>query len=752
MTSDASFQWIGQTPNPFAHDVVPAFDECAGDDSASVNLHAAILGRCQRVVADLSESGGAIVRPGEPARTIMIGAPRAGYGKTHLVGRLTSQTSDTASVVPMVFDVSEKVNWQNLLRRVLRHFETTAVSTSASDSLWQETGRRLYAEVFLSASQTGDLNDEAPAVDSSMLRRDFRTDLAPSDEADGGTRLREWILENSHRLTELAADDVCGRWHIESQALPLWMAAFRRSALEDVSSDERSAILRSLMPGAEDADAEVQAKARLGELLRVASACRPVVLVIDHLDGFFGDREVALPLANTIASLRGMVRRGLMLLCMNRDVWESIFEGALPSALTDRLNGEPAALGSISGQQARDIVEKRLQLAGVAAAQATDFVRRLADGENWDDPESNGLYPRGVLRRASATWETLAETSEEVEEAKAVDIGTSVPPIKVTPPEPVKTAPAPPKPAEIRADSGPVLLPMVGATDSSETLPAPTDREPSRSAEPVAAQRFHPAPRASSTDEVREAGDGGPMKDLQSIVSDIRSGGAWAVSEGPSPADLKMVAKAREAAVAPARASAAAGTMNGSGLSGASPARDAARPAPSTAREVSANEAELRQRVAAFRIQSAQASLPWVPVKLERLVSEVGARFSTVAQSCPQIGGQTCLQWTVREQDVLMGFAPVEDDGYWKRLAVRRAAGKDGKLVAFVTGDTTGRPDFGSSAEGHADVIELKDDDLALLYAGDDMIAGSSAENIEERVRFVARRMDPFWRRVTRVM
>ena len=186
--------------------------------------------------------------------------------------------------------------------------------------------------------------------------------------------------------------------------------------------------------------------------------------------------------------------------------------------------------------------------------------------------------------------------------------------------------------------------------------------------------------------------------------------------------------------------------MNGSG--GAAPARGAAQPA-SAAREVSANEAELRQRVAAFRNQSTKGSLPWLPVKLERLVSEVGTRFSAVAQSFPQIGGQSCVQWTVRGREVLMGFGAVEDDGYWKRLSSRTAAGGGGKLVAFITGDGT-RPNVGSSVGSGADVIELKDDDLALLYAGDEMIAGSNAEKLEERVRFVARRMDPFWRRVTR--
>jgi hypothetical protein len=154
--------------------------------------------------------------------------------------------------------------------------------------------------------------------------------------------------------------------------------------------------------------------------------------------------------------------------------------------------------------------------------------------------------------------------------------------------------------------------------------------------------------------------------------------------------------------------------------------------------------------VAAFRNQSAKGSLSWLPVKLERLISEVGARFSAVAQSHPQIGGQSCLQWTVRGQEVLMGFAPAEDDGYWKRLVARTSAGNDGKLVAFVSGDSAG-PDLEAAvADSNADVIELKDDDLALLYAGDDMITESSDSNLEERVRFVARRMDPFWRRVTR--
>ena len=728
-------------------------------------VNAVPLSRCMRAIDALLHSSEqpAVGEPdawGSAGRTMMVASPRAGYGKTHLVARLREATQGAVTVVPLQFDVVEPVSWRGLLRRVLRHFETAAMPLSVSGgagaghSLWQETGRRFFAEAYLAVDAGEGLDEGAPMIDAEVLRREYVRAFSP----ETASKLRDWVLENSYHLGEAAAPQLGERWRIDGQALATWVDAFKRSTLEAAPDDERAAILRSLVP-ADGPHGEALAKVRLGELLRLAATCRPLVLVVDHLDGFFGRDDVAMPLANIIASLRTMLRRGVTLLCLNQDVWESVFEGNVPSALIDRLSGESAALGAMSVAQAGALVRSRLHAAGIDAAKANEFLQVLAKREGWKGGEmpDMALYPRTVLRRASLAWERLVERVE----ASAASITEDKPATPVSrKPEPAVT------------------------TDTAVGSPAKANV-------------------AHSDDR---------MTDLDAIVNEIRSGGARAVSEGPS-AGAEAAISAGQRGVpprtnghhnghghghvspptAPAAAPAAAAGSGDKVVSGAtSPpaggaAGAAASPAASTATATAAAtatatataapvgakaatalspfEAELRRRVAEKRGRGQK--LPWLVVKLERLVNQVGANFPAVGQSIALAGASEFTRWTIRDRAVLLGFGAHQDDGFWRRLLKRAAdlqafttnqfGPREVKVVAFTAAsEPLDRSVWLSDLSvGEAakliDTVVLHNDDLALLYAGDDMIREAvGTDNFEATVRFVARRMDPFWRRLTR--
>ena len=74
-------------PNPFLNDVfAPGISDLPGIAA----IHDAALNRCVRACESLlHEPGGGGTATG---RTILIAAPRAGYGKSHLVGRIRSVT------------------------------------------------------------------------------------------------------------------------------------------------------------------------------------------------------------------------------------------------------------------------------------------------------------------------------------------------------------------------------------------------------------------------------------------------------------------------------------------------------------------------------------------------------------------------------------------------------------------------------------------------------------------------------------
>jgi len=767
MTSETSFQWVCRTANPFVREVLPTSDVLEGSRAALpgvAEVNAVPLSRCMRAIDALMRSperqeAGEVDEWGSTGRTMMIASPRAGYGKTHLVARLREATQGAVTVVPLEFDVAEPVSWRGLLRRVLRHFEAVTLplpvngGPGAQHSLWQETGRRFFAEAYLAVKADGGIDDGAPMIDDEVLRRDYVKAFAP----EAASKLRDWVLENSYHLGETAAPQLNERWRFDGQALATWIDAFKRSTLEAAPGDERAAILRSLIP-ADGPHGEAMAKARLGELLRMAATCRPLVLVVDHLDGFFGRDDVGMPLANIVASLRNMLRRGVTLLCLNQDVWESVFEGNVPSALIDRLSGESAALGSMTVSQAADLVRSRLHGAGIDAAKANDFLQMLAKREGWQRSDSTAvaMYPRAVLRRASLAWERLVE--------------------------------------RVEASGAP-------ATGTKSSTPVPGNFE---RAAPTGSTTAGPA-QAKVSSAITRGGD--RMTDLDAIVNDIRSGGARAVSEGPSgqrvdtpvtnghhnghdyastpvgaAASASNSADAGSAAggkVAPDPAGGVAGAGAGAGgaalasmaatAASASSAATTTAPAvpvrPKSSAGLSPYEVELRRRVAEKREHGQK--LPWLVAKLERLVNQVGANFPAVGQCIALAGASEFTRWTVHDRAVLLGFGAHQDDGFWRRLLKRASdlqaatTGQSGpqgvKVVAFTPASSPlDRAAWLSelSVEAAASLIDtvvLHNDDLALLYAGEDMIREAvGTEKFEGTVRFVARRMDPFWRRLTR--
>lgn len=749
MTSETSYQWVCRTTNPFVREVLPASDVLEGGSAALpgvAEVNAVPLSRCMRAIDALLRSSdpqvlGEADEWGSSGRTVMVASPRAGYGKTHLLARLREATKGAVTMVPIEFDVVEPVSWRALLRGVLRHFDSTAMPlsvagrTGTEHSLWQETGRRFFSEAYLAVEADDGLDDSAPLIDEEVLRREYVRAFAP----ETASKLRDWVLENSYHLGEAAAVQLSARWRLDGQARATWIDAFKRSTLEAVSSDERAAILRSLIP-VDGTHGEAMAKARLGELLRMAATCRPLVLVVDHLDGFFGRDDVGMPLANIIAALRNMLRRSVTLLCLNQDVWESVFEGNVPSALIDRLSGESAALGAMSVAQAADLVRSRLHAAGIDAAKSDTFLQILVKREGWKSSDSPtvALYPRAVLRRASLAWERIVESVE------------------------ASTAPATEEKTPMPAARN-VEAPMsTGATVARET-------------------KTYVAPAMAAV--------GDRMTDLDAIVNDIRSGGARAVSEGPSGGQADFIRTA-ETVVPPVTnghhnghghghaASPAASigeklvsTATSVTTGGAAVATATATPTPTKPKATKAStalspyEAELRRRVAVKR--ELGQKLPWLVTKLERLVNQVGANFPAVSQSIALAGASEYTRWTVRDSIVLLGFGSPDDDGFWRRLLKRAAdlqvftanqfAPRGVKVVVFTSAtaplDRAGWLNGLSVDEAASliDTVVLHNDDLALLYAGDDMIRESmGTDKFEATVRFVARRMDPFWRRLTR--
>src|SRR5436190_7764485 len=89
--------------NPFAADIFPD-GEAASE--ASLSLHHTAEERLEEVVAQTAHEPAAMVKEGH-GRVILLRAPRAGYGKSHLLHRLRQAGGAHAFVVPVELDPEE---------------------------------------------------------------------------------------------------------------------------------------------------------------------------------------------------------------------------------------------------------------------------------------------------------------------------------------------------------------------------------------------------------------------------------------------------------------------------------------------------------------------------------------------------------------------------------------------------------------------------------------------------------------------
>ncbi|MEZ5432982.1 MAG: hypothetical protein R3F31_17860 [Verrucomicrobiales bacterium] len=111
-------------------------------------------------------------------------------------------------------------------------------------------------------------------------------------------------------------------------------------------------------------------------------------------------------IAEVITTLRQVVPRSVTLLCLNRDVWNSIFDGRIPSAWVDRLTGESMVLGDVPVEIAASLVKSRLATHGQVPAVVEAFWEFLARREQWQaHAVPQGLSPREVLRKARPAWD-----------------------------------------------------------------------------------------------------------------------------------------------------------------------------------------------------------------------------------------------------------------------------------------------------------------------------------------------------------
>ncbi len=780
--------------NPFADDV------CAGPFGVTENrsvpgLNGDILGQLTTTIDERQSSAGRA--GGQPL--LLLTAPRAGYGKTHLLGRLAAAANGQVVLVPLAFRLEDVIGVSAVS---VRGLESMARAEDAREG-WTKL-REACAGVCATLVRRLIENGTLPCANPEQALRVLGGDPIEVFDVNGSARLiGDWVRRFEGQLRRPMTEQAMKRVPAIPTALESWVNAMLNHALDGGMS--HMAVLRMLA-----ADESNEGPVTW---LRLLGLWRPVVLLVDHLDAYYRNPEAGLRIASLLLDMSEM--DGVhVVLSLNQDVWQATFGHHLPSAMEDRLTASQMLLRGIGESEAATLLRLRLQHAGIAADAAREFTTFLDVKRYFLGRPLGSVSARTFLRHAAKQWDFFQQTlSAPVmpggisPQSMAADEGV----LPLMTEEVAESADAQPKAAgEISIfDSGTAAHMKLMAEGLAEPTPALPQQDEAPLMPPPGLNGNHPKspPNAvtAKSPATSEGGDApaqfspssaGAFENLREMLGKLRqpsaphaaeSNGSHAVAERladvlgaaatPAPAPAAMVAApapavaAPPAFVPPARPAAVV----------AAPPAYAPPPPPGVLPAPNAERDALLGRYEALRLQMAAeaVSLPLDFTKLADLIRLAGKRFPLVRFSeheLPGMTGRYAMCWSLQGLEVVFGLANFADGSYWRTLA-GFAAGRLAELNqdAQATGAsaprlkiTTFKTDreqqswailqhstsFPEVLKTHVDAIHLDTQNVAALYAMQRIIKEAESGALEatpaQVMSVLARELDFFWKRVTR--
>ncbi len=759
--------------NPFADDV------CAGpfgvEENRSVpGLNVDILGQLTSTIDERQSSTGRA--GGQPL--LLLTAPRAGYGKTHLLGRLAAAAGGQVVLVPLAFRLEDQIGISAVAVRGLESMARADTPREGWTRL-REACAGVCAMLVRRLIESGTL----PCANPEQALRVLNGDPVEVFDLNGNARLiGEWVRRFEAQLRKPMTEQAMKRVPAIPAALESWVDAMLNHALDGGMS--KMAVLRTLA-----ADESNEGPVTW---LRLLGLWRPVVLLVDHLDAYYRNPEAGLRIASLLLDMSEM--DGVhVVLSLNQDVWQATFGHHLPSAMEDRLTASQMLLRGIGETEAAMLLKMRLQQARVPADDVREFTSFMDVKRYFLGRPLGSVSARAFLRHAAKQWDFFQQTlaspvvpasispqamMPEPEQAGVVPLLTETIPVDEPPPGEVtifdSTTKAQMKlmaeglaePERALPQENEAPLPATNGTHGTH-LPPPSEAKVavtvSHDSEPAPQTQFSPS-------------SAGAFENLREMLGKLRQPSAPVPSADDN--GTHVVAK-RLAGVMSAVAPALAAHPAMPAPSFVTVAAPAATTAVATApAPVHAERDALLGRYEALRLQmSAEAlTLPLDFTKLAELIRLAGKRFPLVRFSeheLPGMTGRNVMCWTLQGLEIVFGLANFTDGSYWRtlagfaagRLAEQGANAVDAapklKIATFKTDreqpswailqHSTAFPD---ELRAHVDAIHLDTLSVAALYAMQRIIKESESGALQatpaQVMSVLARELDFFWKRVTR--
>ncbi|HRJ11562.1 MAG TPA: hypothetical protein PLP58_23490, partial [Prosthecobacter sp.] len=382
---------------------------------------------------------------------------------------------------------------------------------------------------------------------------------------------------------------------------------------------------------------------------------KPVVLLVDHLDGYYRNAEAGVAIASLLMDL--VDGHGIhVLLSLNQDVWQATFGHHLPSALEDRLTASQVLLRGLREADAAELLRLRLERAGVTSAESAEFATFVDVKRHFIGRPVGSVSARAFLRHCARQWEIFQNSPPSPASAPEEDADT--PGVFPATSELFVESPTVPLVTDTVAEGLPDIFDAdttsemkiiaEGLAEPAHALPQnklpdilppspPPASEPALDFPPA---QTHVAPAADAFVKLREMLH--RLRETDSAHPDSGTAPSSQIPPQQAPPPPSLSSPAVPPPPAPPKPDPAADLLLG--------------------------------RFGALRMQmhAEASSQPLDSAKLTDLVRLAGRRFPLVRLSeheLPGMTGRHTLCWSLQGLEIIFGLSPMSDLPYWRTLA-----------------------------------------------------------------------------------
>ncbi len=322
---------------------------------------------------------------GKPGRCILLRAPRAGHGKTHLLSRIQHHLGASHEFIPLHAELGCQIDTATVIADSL-HRLLRPLPASGGLCILDLVTRRLFSAALQPLVNSGEVpcQDREGAISALQSRPIEIFDFHHPEAVTA-----QWTRENFEVLGQRFSAQLAQHCGLRVLGVDFWVESLFRFASTPVESSQRIRVLMDAVHGGNPSE-RVMAE-RLAALLGMLSVLMRVVLVADSLEGFAADETAAQRLASFLGNLRQSVTRLDVILSLNQDIWQNAFVPRLSDGFTDRLSEIVVELKPLTEEEMLALLESRVP--GMGGQVLADLDRNAA-----------GVHARGLIRAAGVAW------------------------------------------------------------------------------------------------------------------------------------------------------------------------------------------------------------------------------------------------------------------------------------------------------------------------------------------------------------